>query len=171
MELRQLLCACFSHLCTRLWFVLSHPINLTEKQQAVTMPQSECYAILKLSPSNKFPCYVLIDLHSNSQNMRRNSQICQDTIRRTSSPIPVDSISPTKLQEAVLSLVHLTVCWSSASPSEWPIKPCAQHSRSFLFSSSKFLYLTPTEQFWGSKSHMNKFIIAVTSLLTTNFQC
>lgn len=102
MELRQLLCACFSHLRPRLWFVLSHTINLTKKQQAVTMPQSECYAILKFSPSNKFPCYFLIDLHSNSQNMGRNSQIFQDTIRRTSSPIPVESLSPTKLQDGGL---------------------------------------------------------------------
>lgn len=98
MELRQLLHECFSYLCTRLWFVLSHTINLAKKQQTANMPQSECYSNLNLSPPNKFPCYFLIDPHSTSQNMRRNSQLlCQDT-RRTSSPIPVESFSLTKLQ-------------------------------------------------------------------------
>lgn len=86
--------------CTRLWFVLSHTINLAKKQKAVTMPQSECYAILKLSPSNKFPCCFLIDPHLNSQNMRRNGQLlCQDSTRRPSSPIPAGSLSPKKLQD------------------------------------------------------------------------
>lgn len=54
----------------------------------------------------------------------------------------------------------LLVFWSSKLPSQWPIKLCLQHTRTFPVQSSKLNYMPHANHFQSPSSHMVKFLLA-----------